>query len=389
MSNHDHIDRHLSANEMQDYRSGNLSGLESNKIERHLLVCSFCAEALEGLESSGSQGSFLSDVDQLKQKIRSRVGDKKVIRLWNTPVKIAAAVVVIAISTLAVLMNLDRLQESQPAEIALGLTDPKEEEEISEPEVIEEPQVITGNKKEELETEIPKQVITKASPAKEEIATTLETLATIEETEADEVAAGEGFAAIEELAEEEVTLDLAMEDIEFLVLDTIKPANLIAEKTLNEEVNTTPAPLALNALAEEKIDKAKADVEVLEESRAKVSRRSAKKNQVAAAFEAEEELTIDPAPEIGFDDYTEYLNENLKYPKEAMENNIKGIVVIILLVQEDGSLVDFDVNQSLGFGCDEEAIRLIKDGPAWNPGRRNNINIPKSVEVKVRFEFEK
>jgi len=384
MNDQDHIDGHLSANEMQDYLSGKLSGLESNRIERHLLACSFCAEAFEGLESSGSQGSLQSDADELKKRIRSRVGDKKVIHLWNTPVKIAAAMVVIAISTLAVLINLDRLQESQPKENALGLANSKEKE-VNEAEVVEDPQVIAENKEEELETEKPKQIITEVSPAKEEIAATLETLATIEETETNEAAAGEGISEIEKFDQEEVTQDIAMEEIGSLVLDSTNPAENIMTEPFRQEVVTPPAPLALNVVPEAKFDK----TETLKETRAKAFRKSAKKEQVAAAFEAEEELTIEPTPKIGNDAYIEYLKENLKYPKEARENNIHGSVVITVVVREDGSLVNIEVKQSLGFGCDQEAIRLIRDGPTWVPGRKNNQNISQSVEITVRFEFVK
>jgi len=384
MNIQDHIDGHLSANEMQDYLSGKLSGNDSNKIERHLLACSFCAEALEGLESSGSHGSFLSDVDQLKQRIRSRVGDRKMIRLWNTPVKIAATVAVIAISTLAVLINLDRLQESQPIENALSLVDPKEKE-VSEAEVVEVPQVIAENKEEELETEKPKQVITETSPTKEEIEATLETLATIEETETDDAAAGEGISGIEEFNQEEVVQDIAMEEIESLVLDTNKPAENIVAEPLKKEVVTAPAPLALNIVPEEKTDK----TVTLETSRVKALRKTAKRERNAFALEVEEGLTFVPTPEIGNDAFAKYLKENLKYPEEARENNIHGSVVITVVVQEDGSLVNIEVKQSLGFGCDEEAIRLIKDGPTWVPGRKNNQNISQSVEITVRFEFVK
>ena len=392
MSNQDHIDGHLSAKQMQDYLAGKLSGLESNKIERHLLACSFCAEAMDGLENSGNHESFLHDVDELKQKIKASVGEKKVISLWNTPAKIAAAILVIAISTLVIILNLNPLQESQPTEKALGLAEP--EEEVSpEAEVAEELQVIAENKDKQpkLKAEKPKQMTTQPNLAEQKNATTQTALADEEVTdiETDEAIAGEGFAAIEELAEKEVALDLAMEDIESLSSDTLNPTDIIAAEPLRKEVITAPAPLALNALAVEKIDKAEADVEVLEESRAKTSRRSAKKNQVAAAFEAEEELTIDPTPETGYDDYAKYLRENLRYPLEAKRNNVTGIVVVTLTVQENGSLADFEIKQGLGFGCDEEAIRLIKEGPTWVSGTVNNINTPQSVEVEVRFEFDK
>ena len=158
-------------------------------------------------------------------------------------------------------------------------------------------------------------------------------MATIEETETDDAAAGEGISGIEKFNQEEVALDIAMEEIESLVLDTINPPeNIVAEPL--QEVVTAPVSLALNVVPEEKFDK----IESLNKSRAKALRKSAKKEQVAAAFEAEEELTIEPTPEIGNDAYIEYLKENLKFPEEARENNIDGTVVIIVVVQEDGSV---------------------------------------------------
>lgn len=73
------------------------------------------------------------------------------------------------------------------------------------------------------------------------------------------------------------------------------------------------------------------------------------------------------SPEGGLKAYGDYLQQSLDYPKEAIEHNIQGFVNVQFLVNKDGSLSDFRIINGLGYGCDEEAIRLIKEGPEWQP----------------------
>jgi TonB family protein len=72
-------------------------------------------------------------------------------------------------------------------------------------------------------------------------------------------------------------------------------------------------------------------------------------------------------PTISPDDYLEYLKKNLKKPKQAIDNQIVGNVTIEFKVNKAGKLLDFKIIESLGYGCDEEAIRIIKEGPLWMP----------------------
>ena len=60
-----------------------------------------------------------------------------------------------------------------------------------------------------------------------------------------------------------------------------------------------------------------------------------------------------------------YIEEHLNYPTEALENKIEGIVLIRFNANKEGVLADFEILNSLGFGCDQEAIRLLKEGPKW------------------------
>ena len=56
----------------------------------------------------------------------------------------------------------------------------------------------------------------------------------------------------------------------------------------------------------------------------------------------------------------EYIKANLVYPQEAIENNIEGSVYCRYKINHQGKVVEVIVINGLGYGCEEEAVRLIK-----------------------------
>jgi hypothetical protein len=54
-----------------------------------------------------------------------------------------------------------------------------------------------------------------------------------------------------------------------------------------------------------------------------------------------------------------------------------------------GQVSDFKVVRGIGFGCDEEVIRLIKAGPKWSPTKKNEEPIKDRVRVRMRFALPK
>ena len=84
--------------------------------------------------------------------------------------------------------------------------------------------------------------------------------------------------------------------------------------------------------------------------------------------------------------YDKYFENNLRYPQQALENKVKGRVTINFVVGTDGTLHDFNVVRSLGYGCDEEVIRLVNEGPKWLPSTEDNIAIESTVRVKMKFD---
>lgn len=81
-----------------------------------------------------------------------------------------------------------------------------------------------------------------------------------------------------------------------------------------------------------------------------------------------------------------FVREHLKYPKEALENKIEGKVFLSFKVDFDGTIKDVKVINGLGYGCDEEAcriIRLMKFTEAKNKGSKVSIQRKLAVHFKL------
>jgi TonB family protein len=98
----------------------------------------------------------------------------------------------------------------------------------------------------------------------------------------------------------------------------------------------------------------------------------------------------------------EYLNklikENLKYPEAALENKIEGNVIIKYSVTDRGKVFDIIVEHGIGYGCDEEAVRLVKlirhqsvknRGLKISVGKRIKIpfRLPRKKETKINMVY--
>lgn len=90
----------------------------------------------------------------------------------------------------------------------------------------------------------------------------------------------------------------------------------------------------------------------------------------------------------GPEKFYEFLARNIKYPTEAIDNDIQGNVHISFVVEKDGSLTDFRVEKKLGYGTDEEAIRVVKMAKRWNPGMQNGKAVRVKYSIPVRFSLD-
>lgn len=98
-------------------------------------------------------------------------------------------------------------------------------------------------------------------------------------------------------------------------------------------------------------------------------------HEMAAAKSATDQTS---QPVIGDKEYEKYLKDNLKYPTDDACKEARGEVTIVFNIDTVGKPYNFSVKKSLCRSADEEAIRLIKEGPKWTTGNRE-------VSVIIKF----
>lgn len=82
-----------------------------------------------------------------------------------------------------------------------------------------------------------------------------------------------------------------------------------------------------------------------------------------------------------------FLASRLRYPTKARENKTQGKVYVGFVIEKNGSLSDFKVIRTIGSGCDEEAIRILKLSPNWKPGYVNSSPVRTSYTLPVSFRL--
>jgi TonB family protein len=81
-----------------------------------------------------------------------------------------------------------------------------------------------------------------------------------------------------------------------------------------------------------------------------------------------------------------WLSSNLKTPEAAERSFISGVVRLSFIVNVDGSRQDIQVVRGLGYGCDDEAIRLVKNMPKWIPGQTGGRSVRVRHTLAIPFE---
>ncbi|WP_162417299.1 energy transducer TonB [Cyclobacterium roseum] len=94
-----------------------------------------------------------------------------------------------------------------------------------------------------------------------------------------------------------------------------------------------------------------------------------------------------PTPPGGMEGWNKYLSNNLKYPTQARRMGIEGTVYVVFVVNTDGSIQDVGILRGIGGGCDEEAMRVVRNAPAWEPGRQRGRPVRVKMRLPIRFKL--
>jgi TonB family protein len=82
-----------------------------------------------------------------------------------------------------------------------------------------------------------------------------------------------------------------------------------------------------------------------------------------------------------------YLVSSINYPAKAKDNGIQGKVVVKFTISKTGNVKDVEIIRGIGGGCDQEAIRVVKNMPNWVPGSNNGVPVTITYTLPVSFNL--
>lgn len=115
-------------------------------------------------------------------------------------------------------------------------------------------------------------------------------------------------------------------------------------------------------------------------------------NQPARQANVDGEIftVVENQPEFqgGMKELGAYLQKNLRYPESAQKANAQGKVFISFIVTKTGEIADVKLLKGIGFGADEEAIRVVQSMPRWIPGSQSGQVVNVRYNLPIRFELD-
>ena len=101
-------------------------------------------------------------------------------------------------------------------------------------------------------------------------------------------------------------------------------------------------------------------------------------------------MVAEQMPEFpgGMKELLKFLQNNLKYPENAMKNNVQGRVIVQFVVEKDGTLTEFKVARSVDPDLDAEALRVLQIMPKWKPGMQRGKIVRVKFTVPVSFKLQ-
>lgn len=108
--------------------------------------------------------------------------------------------------------------------------------------------------------------------------------------------------------------------------------------------------------------------------------------------EVEDEIfqVVEQDPEFpgGVEALYKFVQQNIKYPQLAKENNITGRVFVQFVVEKDGSVSNVRAARDIGGGCGAEAVRVVKSMPKWTPGKQRGKAVRAAYTLPVNFNLQ-
>ena len=99
---------------------------------------------------------------------------------------------------------------------------------------------------------------------------------------------------------------------------------------------------------------------------------------------------VEDQPEFpeGSDAMMKYLKKSIRYPGDALEKKVQGIVYVNFVVSEIGEITKAKVIRGISESIDKEALRVVNEMPTWKPGTQNGKAVKVSLNVPINFKLK-
>jgi TonB family protein len=433
--------------DIEKYLKGELTPAGMHALEKKALSDPFLADALEGAEHIGAT-EFSKDITALNESILKR----KTASTWAWPVRIAAGILLLAVSSFIMWIAFNQEPEQnlaleQTATANDSLTNPAEQtnpapatneslstasstqqdKKVSDPPPAKQPIItskkpsneqVAQNKKTELAPELSKTVTENNKPLDDKLSTpsredrfeaerkrsvkTIDpnTKDLIQSPSAAEIRNAEGYIASVDARPTIVTgrvmsaedgtplpdVSIALKGTSVTTKTDAHGRYAIAADSRNQTLVYSSEGLESTEVKIEGVDSTYLPVklEITEEAQEE----AVVETSGMRDFGPTHVYTIPAHPETGNRAFKQYLEKTHKYPKEAKETKVEGIVTIEFKVDATGALSEFKILRGIGTGCDEELIRLILQGAPWVPTTKDGLPVSDKARVKFKFELE-
>ena len=94
-----------------------------------------------------------------------------------------------------------------------------------------------------------------------------------------------------------------------------------------------------------------------------------------------------PLPKKGIQDFYNFIGTNFSKTKEAIANKVSGRLIIQFVIEKDGKITEPKILKSLGYGLDEEAMRVITNYENWIPGQQRGIPVRVNYSIPLTVTY--
>jgi protein TonB len=88
------------------------------------------------------------------------------------------------------------------------------------------------------------------------------------------------------------------------------------------------------------------------------------------------------------DAFVKYVQQNLKYPPRALDNQEEGRVTVNFVVDQNGKVKNAKVVKGVSDALDAEALRVVSNSPDWTPGKQGGNAVPVTYSIPVVFKIQ-